>query len=587
MRRKHSRRVQSGREDERNKLGKASAQESVARDETADYIPMLASGMLSGAAPEPGNLSLRHRALLHLQHQQGNRQAQRVLQRSTAPAVQRETPFFSAGFLPANDPDMTEVRWDAAGRAFGAETEIGGNLAPLRMNLPTQAPFPPPRPRREPDWSRPPDCNPGHHRRPEPLIFDDPSSPFGMLARQDSWQAIRQVLSVTETGYNNLVPLNNNYYNAQRDVTLQSPEMGLSPFAANSGGDLSSLVGEQVVPRAGGQGRTIDSLFKPEEGGSQGTELNWGNRDDRAVDRATRSPRVEQAVLAAQAADASVNTAVDHVRTQAAEVETAANGVSLAESQLRLAEAENERERSQSELDRLTAEREAIKKNVKDLLGIVKGLTSLLTATSDAARVGPATDLIGIIADRVVDATYAERIGAARSRLQTAVENVQGSRLVVAGNQLAVAYSNLSAKLLALQEARNAVARPLIERRAAYNALAQIAAQESGGSPESRARISSAIAAIPLIEVVISRLDAMRSVLHSAVTMPYSRESGIGYGMAEYHGHADALSNFMYALGVIHGLNSQFTGMQQFWQQRLGATRAIVTRLSGLGAPQP
>ena len=561
------------------------------REESAE--PTLSPLSLEGVPPQT-NVGLRQQAALNLQQQGGNQQAQRLIQRAV-PSVQRENPFFGFGRVRSSSPDMNEVNWASAGRSFGTAVEIGSNLSPLTMNLPSQAPAAPPRPRPEPDWSRPPDCNPGHHTRPEPFLDPNAVSIFETMERQDAWNAFKQVVGTTETSYNNLVPLNNNYYNAQRDLTLQRPEMGLTPYRPNEGGDLSSLVDQQVVPRTGGRGRTVDSLFEHDENGMAGTNLNWNASDQRGVDRAKRSPEVEQAVLAAQSADAAVNSAVDHVRTQVGEVETAANGVTLAESQLQLAQAENERERSQADLDRLTAERDAVKKDVKDLLGIVKGITALVGAATMGATPGltmgnapgPANDIVGIIADRMVDSAYGERITAARERLTNSIGRVQNSRLLVATNQLMVAHSNLETKMLALQEARNAVAQPLINRRAAYSSLAQVAGQASGGSAESRARISGAVAAIPLIEVVVSRLEGMRSVLSSAANLPYSQASGVGYGMAEYHGQNAALSNFMYALGVVYGMNSQFTGVQQFWQARLASARSIVTQLSGLTTPAP
>jgi hypothetical protein len=288
---------------------------------------------------------------------------------------------------------------------------------------------------------------------------------------------------------------------------------------------------------------------------------------------------VEQAVLAAQEADANVRTAVTEVTAKVSGVEQALNGVSTAVTNLQLARAENEQETSQRAYDSAVSARDGMKSDIKDLLDLTKGLVSL--GSGDASALW---DISGLAANRIVDAAYASRISGAKRRLDTAISRVQGARITSGEAALREAQSAVTTALAELTVAREAVKAPLIARRSAYNTLATTASRRSGGGAQTRSRIAGAIAAIPPTEVVVQRISSLTSAASGALSSAsYSRDSGVGYTMAQQNGQTQTLSTFVTHYGLLHAVSMVMNGKKATWDARLQSLRSVVTQLGGLG----
>ncbi|MCP4362292.1 MAG: hypothetical protein GY796_30160 [Chloroflexi bacterium] len=561
----------------------------------------------AGLPPHQTNLRLRQGAVLQMQRTYGNSYVQRRMSSSNGRngrvksnqrplssingshngVVQRDpnwnelmAQFGTVGNWSA--PDMVETDWATMGFMAGLMTEIPQSPAEVQMALPQAVPAAPSGTTR--GGTQQPNtgfncptgrCHPSHHQTPDRFDRGRFEQIELSLDRQRAWQAISQKVSGVQTGWNRLVPMITAYNNAQDDATLQNPEMGMQAFQSGQSGDLGQLADQQNVPRTGSSRTSLGSLFS----GENNTELNLNRSDNRAIDRAANNPAVATAVLSAQEADANVKTAVSNVRAKIRGVETALHSVSTASANLQLARAENEQETAQSSYNSAVSARDGMKANVKDLLDLTKGLVSV--AGGDASALW---DIAGLAANRIVDASYANRISQAKRRLDRAISQVQGARITAGAAALREAQSAVTTALAELTTARDGVKAPLIARRNAYNNLATVASSRSGGGSQSRSRIAGAIAAIPPTEVVVQRISAMSSAASGAVgDASYSRDSGIGYTMAQQNGQEQTMATFVTHYGGLRALNLMMNGKKAHWEARLQSLRAIITRLGGLG----
>ncbi len=560
-----------------------------------------------GLPPHQTNLGLRQGSILQMQKARGNAYVQQQLssprnrryqsksnQRPLSKTntshhglIQRDPSFaeLMAQFGAVGEwtaPDMVETNWAQAGMMTGFLMDVPQNPSTVQMAISGNAPAAPfgttRRGAQQPgsgfdcETGR---CHPSHHQSPDRFDWDRFDDMQLMMDRRTAWQAISQKVNSVQTGWNRLVPMITDFNNAEGDATLQNPEMGMQAFGSGESGNLEQLAEQQNVPRTGGSGVTLGSLFSSENN----TELNLNQSDNRAIDRASRDPQVEQAVLAAQEADANVRTAVTNVTAKVRGVEQALSGVTTAVSNLRLAQAENEQESAQRRYDAAVSARDGMKSDVKDLLDLTKGLVTV--AGGDATALW---DIAGLAANRIVDEAYASRISSAKGRLDAAISRVQGARIDAGEDALREAHTAVNTAMAELTVAREAVKAPLIARRSAYNTLAATASRRSGGGAQTRSRIAGAIAAIPPTEVVVQRISSLTSAASSALSAAsYSRDSGIGYTMAQQNGQDQTLSTFVTHYGLLHAVSMAMNGKKTTWDARLRSLRSVVTQLGGLG----
>jgi hypothetical protein len=308
----------------------------------------------------------------------------------------------------------------------------------------------------------------------------------------------------------------------------------------------------------------------------------------------SRNAEVEQAVLRVQASEARLQVANSDVQAKVSAVEGAAQDVRTAEINIQVNDAKNRQEDATADLARITAAREAVKNNVKSVLGLVKGIflfgqgaTATVGAGSGNLAIGGrnvsvsnSSDIIGIVAERIVNAAYADEIADAQAALDAAIADVR--RLVgeAAASTLQARQIDLQTAQRNLITARTAVTPLLIDRRAAYSNLAQVAARRSGGSSGTQSRIAGIIAAIPIAEVVVSRASGVIAAADSALNISYTANSGIGFNMAMYAGYRQA-NTLVQHISWLSGMRDQFVSDQTFWDNRLRAMQTVVTQLAG------
>lgn len=566
-----------------------------------------------GAGKSPTDLQLTAHELTHVVQQTGGesshshtagvqRSAINNISKGTANTIQRNPLLGFPSSSISDLPDMHPVNWSELAQPQSPPLEI----APVEMKRAITGSHPPaaPLPPASDPWaslSAADICNPNHHAPPRPR-FD--FSTLINIERQQAWSAIGQDISAVQDGWNAVVPLANAFNIAENDRTLQNPEFGLQPFDRGVG-TLEGLAGQQRVPRTGARkATTVDSLFELPQSDPDirrfGTDVNITSRESRGIDRASQSSEVEQAVLKVQAVEAELQSAVSNVQAKVDFVEAAAHSVDAAAAGVRLVEAQHQQADAQSQVDSLKGERDRVKNNVKTVITLVKSLVSLgVAAGAGAASAsasgasggltlkdanGPSADILGVIADRIVDAAYAEQISEAQTALSVAIASVRQAAGEQATSALLAANSELQARHRELNSARFAVVDVLIRRRSAYSQLATSAARRSGGSTSTQDRIAGMVAAIPIVEVVVARSSSVLSAAERGLNVSYSNSSGIGFSMARYAGYSQA-DSFVNHLAMLRGLQIEMTITHNFWRERLSSLQAIVTRLGqGIGA---
>lgn len=196
--------------------------------------------------------------------------------------------------------------------------------------------------------------------------------------------------------------------------------------------------------------------------------------------------------------------------------------------------------------------------------------------------VSAGVEVVGVVAARIVDEHYGERIAKAKRALTSAVTRVLELGQLVARKELTEAHSGFLEAMRELEKARSRVKKERTRRRTAYKKLANVASGRGSGRPAVRAKIGGAVAAIPKAEVVVTRASAVLSAVKSGL-VSYNRESGIGYGMAINDGITNVLNAQLFPiyLGFLHGYRDEFAGHVRRWRERISNLRALVNRLGG------
>ena len=198
-----------------------------------------------------------------------------------------------------------------------------------------------------------------------------------------------------------------------------------------------------------------------------------------------------------------------------------------------------------------------------------------------------------MIACAIIDRRYAAEIEAAESALKKAVDSFDQSTMDEATKKFAAEVTKLAAVTKKLSAAKRRVEQQYIERRIAYETLGESAAGASGVSKTARERICAYVAAVPVVDVVITRAGQLRAVLDQAVDIPYTVPSG------------RAPTRWRRRPGWVTGGSSggfdccvasahHVVGVEQFWAQRLTSLRQVIAELGGgeeggrgAGLPKP
>ncbi|HTM19537.1 MAG TPA: hypothetical protein VL172_03485 [Kofleriaceae bacterium] len=218
--------------------------------------------------------------------------------------------------------------------------------------------------------------------------------------------------------------------------------------------------------------------------------------------------------------------------------------------------------------------------------GATKILTSVIDGLSAASKLGgdnpldaglglikAGVSMTGTISRMVTDVTFDNKIYAVDQMLLQIKTSIMDKQEYIAKANLDKAIRALEADARKVKNLKIAVQNAAVQRRRAYNSLAEAAgknAVEHGASAADGARIEAAIRAVPLVETVVARIQDVRQRL----TIPaYTPFSGMGYRAAGQP------RDFL--LGIVHlkGYVELFVGYEKKWQTRLSGLQKLVGSL--------
>ena len=156
---------------------------------------------------------------------------------------------------------------------------------------------------------------------------------------------------------------------------------------------------------------------------------------------------------------------------------------------------------------------------------------------------------------------------------------MRSAKALALQEQLEAKRNAASSAVSALRASRHALLAALTERRVAYNAAGLAASEVAVGSAESKDKVAAIIAAIPIVESVVA---SMRTILSKVFEFEprYTREAGIGYGMALYAQSWEA-ADLPIAIGQLRQVADTIDASLENWQQRLSSLVRAKDRVAG------
>lgn len=456
----------------------------------------------------------------------------------------------------SGDPDMQEQNWQHVEARLVTEDPPEYDVQ-VQSHLPAA-----PQQETAPSFD---DYNcPSHHRSPEPRFEFDSS-----FERQMAWDAWMTTIGELGQTWNAMRPHVQQYNLATEENREVLDEV--YDIRVPDSGTMSTAANQQPAGSAGGEdGRRPESPLSVAEVFS-GDTVGLGSGGERGLQRASGAVTTQR--RAAEAADSEVERAVNGVQSAARDIATSQLDIEIALNAISRTGAEREVRQAEDNLRDIESERDAAKAGIDNLKTLVIGVAKL----QGDSPVEGAAEIAGVIGHAIVDAGYSSRLSVAKARVDQAVARVD--RLVDQGDQLNLqrAQSDLNAKYEAFESARADLRGTLIRRREAYDQLAWVAGRRSRMGASTQQRIRAAIAAIPIVEMMVSTLgnglEAMR--------MPsYTRQSGIGYGIAKYHG-LPHVAQFETHLGQLYTYQLQFMFEKLSWDARLNSLRNVMRSLRG------
>ncbi|MDB4963021.1 MAG: hypothetical protein JWP01_3020 [Myxococcales bacterium] len=406
----------------------------------------------------------------------------------------------------------------------------------------------------------------GHHRSEhQPLVPEKDFPDWDEARRQKYWAEFDKVCREAHKSHATMGQHLTTFRHVKADRQLRALGFHL-PNAWR--GNIAELTDQQQVPFRGGA--TVGSLFD----GNNDARLD--KHDQRAIDNAGQSMNngrgtIETKALHTLAADAAVKKAINDVSAAAGDIRSGLLEVRAAIEAIKADNAGNQAAALRSDVERLQKDANGTKELVDILFGLVT--TSVYATTGD---IGDAVNQIGVTASTILGHVNDEKLADTMSRIDLAEQNAKTATRTQLGLQLSSARSSVMASHRRFAVAGHDLEHAMSERRHAYNALAISAGAEIRCPEKSRHKIAGMLAAIPLVEIVVSRAQMLGSMEAPA----HNDAAARGLGMAAYHGLPIA-GEFRRACGELNYMRTYARGTESDWTERLHALLDVKTRIIG------
>ena len=548
--------------------------------------------------------------------------SRQVIQRDPQPNIPFPPPSWKNPFpspkdpfgTPAHDPnelapsDMVEMNWTPM--VAPSKGPDQPNMISIEFGEPPKAPGANPQlyqggACKSMNCHQPVGGGPHYDFPQKPKTWDDGSSRAWAIyqERRDDWARLKTDSAKMVGSFNRTVPLIRKYYDVSQDPELAK----LYGVPTKGGGDLGSKVEGQVVGGAQvPKGVTVGGLF--------GTGTSVDTKDiDKNIDKAAKgdvNSGLVTALAALKAADHDFEADSAAVASANKAAKAAAEEAEAAHFLVEEQKAAEEKEKAEKELAEVKEKAEKVKKYIGwAIKGVtfVAGLVLAPEVTIPAAVAGGTQlDLFpndkpkeaakpesgekkgglpeGIgekatwVAEKAVDFWYASDMAKASANITKAAADMRAAHKgYLNANELAKADA-LAAALDNVTKAIEKLKARIVKRRNAFREVARQAAAAAGGSPKQQQKLQGMIMAIPACEGVVASTS---NILDSIEDVPYSRESGVAFGMAMNGGtdKAGAALSFTDSLGYLNGYKADFVVTKKLWSDRLANAKQILVRL--------
>jgi len=447
-------------------------------------------------------------------------------------------------------------------------------VLPLADKPPGLPKAPHPLPDEIPDLNGPGICKPSHHND-DNNMFPGAAEIMTDMRRNFCWAAFRADLDELSSTYSIVAAHVSSFNVAEKDESLQK----VSEFIVPEGrqGNVHHLANQQKV----GDGDTkVGDVFRNlTVAGSKvsvGTEAEY---DKNAAKKAGKSPEVKEACSVALQADNALAKEIALYDASRSGCRSAGYGIEQALAQLEITAGKKDEAEKKDDLQHVQQAKADTLGNVKLAINVVELIGGLAAGTkglgvADDIAGNGAHDLIGTVAEKIVDGVYETRIHDAERKLAAA----QGRTAAALDKYDLAGYNKACAEwvgaLATMRAWRNGVQEKLGARKLAYDKLGRAAGKAAGGGKTGE-RIQAAIAAIPIAETVVARADDVLTAIE--IPTP-SIDSMVGCNMARASGSVGPALAMGY-VRQLHGAQEQFGHHKQFWQARLTSLRGVVSQL--------
>ncbi len=221
------------------------------------------------------------------------------------------------------------------------------------------------------------------------------------------------------------------------------------------------------------------------------------------------------------------------------------------------------------------------KKDAKDVQGLnrqienmkrASGLINGALGTMTKAAKGEIADAVGEALQMINTAAWEGAIMQIESQVQVlesniALDEIEGAEgaVQIARNEIRKANNNLKNKIDAYKDK----CAELKKAHAALGELLEQAATQSSGSAKVGARVRAAVEAVPLMELTLTKVSALRD---RCVQVPETREATLGGGMCANG------QELVTHVGILASWHQQMSDAAAKWQQRLTTARALIAQ---------
>ncbi len=386
-------------------------------------------------------------------------------------------------------------------------------------------------------------------------------------------------------------------YNDANSEVAKGGALGPSPDGVNwqagkSGKEDLSDLADQQTPNGGGT--SIGDLYKPQqsEAPKQKNPFDTAPRQDTSVnpsakeapihgisDKTVQAGKVEEVSKALDKAkldgDQGVKDSIvaygNHISST---ILQATNKVKDAYAGLAIEKAGDDAEAADKKKKTLEAEK-------AEVIGVISGAGTVIAKGAKVLTGDLDTITEGIVfaADKVISGTYYNDIKAQEKAIEAAKGRIKSIESAKVARAVESAEAALRAATAELPGKAAAVAKALKARQDLYDNAAKLAhanAIKRGASPAEADRMRTAVAAIPRIELVVSRLEQLIGKLHIPT---YNAQAGLAFAVAQGRIDTDELVS---GIGTLKTWYADFNPELTKWKSRLISARQVA---DGLNVP--